>query len=84
VWAPPINVSARNISARNALQVFVVVNGKTVPGKAARVVSIAPKTTGTVAGLSWTRGRTVVVWNQNVLNGRNVGATVQVTSITVG
>jgi hypothetical protein len=52
--APPINVSARNISARNALQAFVVVNG------------------------------TVVVWNQNVLNGRNVGATVQVTSITVG
>jgi hypothetical protein len=43
-----------HISARNALQVFVVVNG------------------------------TVVVWNQNVLNGRNVGATVQVTSSTVG
>jgi hypothetical protein len=31
--APPINVSARNVSARNQLQVFVVVNGKVVPRK---------------------------------------------------
>jgi hypothetical protein len=170
---PPINVSATNASARNTLQVFVVVDGRTapgkvltlapgkagkfavtvkdgnkvslayrwqtaagwtrfiaygsaivvdcppaakvdftvdcpcaggvtatvrdtnvsryqhvitveVPGKAARSVTVAPGATGSLTGVTWTRGQTVVVWNQNMLGGAAHGARVKVTSLTVG
>jgi hypothetical protein len=41
--APPVKVSATNASARNKLQVFLVVDGKTVPGK---VLTLAPGKAG--------------------------------------
>ena len=171
--APPINVSATNSSASNKLQVFVVVDGKTVPGKvltlapgkagkfsvtvkdgnkvslayrwqsgkawtrfiaygtavvvdcppaaqvdftvdcpcdgaitatvrdkntsrythlitvevpgkAARTVSVAPGATASVTGVTWTRGQTVTVWNQNQLAGADHGARLKVTTINFG
>jgi hypothetical protein len=171
--APPINVSATNSSARNALQVFVIVDGKTVPGKvltlapgkagtfavtvkdgnkvslayrwqngkawtrfiaygtavvvdcppaaqvdftvdcpcdgaitatvrdrntsrythlitvevpgkAARTVSVPAGATASLSGLTWTRGQTVTVWNQNQLGGANHGARVKVTTVNFG
>jgi hypothetical protein len=171
--APPITVSATNSSARNKLQVFVVVDGKTVPGKvltlapgkagkfavtvkdgnkvalayrwqsgkawtrfiaygtavvvdcppAAKVdftvdcpcdgvvtatvrdtnvsryshvitvevpgkdprsVTVAPGKQGSLAGVTWTRGQTVTVWNQNQLDGAAHGARVKVTTINFG
>lgn len=55
-----------------------------VPGKAALSVTVAPGTTGTLTGVTWARGQTVVVWNQNMLGGAAHGARVKVTSLTVG
>jgi hypothetical protein len=171
--APPVNVSATNASARNKLQVFVVVNGRTVPGKVLtlapgrggrfavvvhdgdkvslayrwqsgtgwtgflnygsaividcppaaqvsftvdcpcdghitstlkdvnatryahvftvripgkpdRTATVAAHATGTIPGITWTRGQTVRIWNQNQLNGKNFGARVAVTTVNFG
>ena len=171
--APPVNVSAKNASARNTLQVFVVVDGRTVPGKvltlkpgkagklavtvkdgnrvslayrwqtaagwtrffpygsavvidcppaakvdftvdcpcdgavtatvrdanvsryahvitvevpgrAARSVTVPAGKTAALTGVTWTRGQTATVWNQNQLAGANHGARVKVTTINFG
>ena len=171
--APPIKVSATNSSARNKLQVFVVVDGRTVPGKvltlapgkagtfsvvvkdgnkvslayrwqkgtgwtgfigygtpvvvecppaadvdftvdcpcdgeidstirdtnnsrythvitieapgkATRTLTVPSKKTGSLSKVTWKRGSTVTIWNQNTLNGKNVGARVKVTTINFG
>lgn len=55
-----------------------------VPGRPTLSVTVQPKTTGTLSGVKWARGTVATVWNQNVLNGRNVGSAVKVTTIDFG
>lgn len=171
--APPIKVTATNASARNKIQVFLIVDGKTVPGKVLtlapgkagamsvvvhdgnkvslayrwqngggwtgfiaygsavvvecppaadvdftvdcpcdgeidatindhnttrythvitittagrtdRVLTVPAKSDGSLSKVTWKRGATATIWNQNQLAGKNVGAKVKVTTINFG
>ena len=55
-----------------------------VPGGTSRTLVVPPRTTRALPGLSWPRGTTVTVWNQNRLAGKNVGAAVRVATVNLG
>lgn len=55
-----------------------------VAGRPTVSVTVQPRTTGALSGVRWARGTVATVWNQNLLNGRNVGPAVKVTTIDFG
>jgi hypothetical protein len=54
-----------------------------VVGGATRSTSVAANTTGTLAGVTWPRGGTLVVWVQNYLDGAKVGPLTKVLTVNV-
>lgn len=54
------------------------------PGMATRTLTVPARTKGSRSKVTWKRGGTVTIWNQNRLAGKNVSARVKVTTINFG
>lgn len=55
-----------------------------IPGQATRTLTVPAKSAGSLPKITWPRGTTVTIWNQNQLAGKNVLGKVKVTTVNFG